>query len=399
MTAPARRTLLTINTGSSSLKTALYATQPALAPVAGIEFVRIGIADGNMRVTAADGATLADTDIDVADHDAALHAVFTWLDEQQMGAGIVAVGHRIVHGGSGYSDPQPVTPELMRTLEALVPQVPNHLPQAIAALAFIARLKPGLQQVACFDTAFHRRMPRVAQMYALPRRYFDSGVLRYGFHGLSYEYIVDQLRRLDPVLAAGRVIIAHLGNGASMAAVNGGIGIDTTMGFTPTSGLVMGTRSGDVDPGLLLYLLENERMTTAALKRLLNHESGLLGVSGTTPDMRDLLAAEATDARAAEAVALFCYRARQYVGAFAASLNGLDGLVFTGGIGEKAAPVRERICRGLDFLGIAIDDAQNTANAAVISTPASRVAVRVIRTNEELTIARHTAAVVAAQSS
>jgi len=213
------RTLLTINTGSSSLKAALYATQPDIAPLVSIEFLRIGIPAGNLRIAAADGKVLLERDADVADHAAALATMFEWLDAQHLADDIAAVGHRIVHGGPRYSEPQVVGDELMRTLEALVPQVPNHLPQAIVALAFIARVRPALCQVACFDTAFHRHMPRVAQMYALPRRYFDAGVLRYGFHGLSYAFLMEELRRIDPPGAKGRVILAHLGSGASMAAV------------------------------------------------------------------------------------------------------------------------------------------------------------------------------------
>jgi acetate kinase len=268
--------------------------------------------------------------------------------------------------------------------------VPDHLPQAIAAIRAVQRAYPLLPQVACFDTAFHRRMPRVAQIFALPRRFADDGVLRYGFHGLSYESIMQQLRALDGVAANGRVVIAHLGNGASMAAVRGGRGIDTTMGLTPTGGLVMGTRSGDLDPGVLLSLLQRERMVPTALNALVNRQAGLLGVSGISADMRDLLARQATDPAAAEAIELFCYQARKFLGALAAALGGLDTLVFTAGIGEHAAPIRERICAGLEFLGIRLDPERNRAHAPIISAEGSLVTVRVMTTDEDRMIARHT---------
>jgi acetate kinase len=243
--------------------------------------------------------------------------------------------------------------------------------------------------VACFDTAFHSSLPQVARMYALPRSLFDQGILRYGFHGLSYEYVMSELHTLEGKLANGRVIIAHLGSGASMAAVKEGKSIDTSMGFTPLEGLVMSTRSGDVDPGVLLYLLEQKEMAAKEMNTLMNKESGLLGVSGTSGDMKALLDKMQQDVRAREAVDLFCYRAKKYIGAYAAVLGGLDVLVFAGGIGERAPAVRKQICDDLDFLGIRLDVQNNEANAAVISPPQSRVRVRVIRTNEDLMIARH----------
>jgi acetate kinase len=278
----------------------------------------------------------------------------------------------------------------MTALEGLVPLAPDHLPQAIRAIHATGRTYPALPQVACFDTAFHRHMPAIAQRYALPREIVNSGVVRYGFHGLSYEYIMHQLRATAPAEAGGRVIIAHLGNGASMAAVRAGVSVETTMGFTPAGGLVMGTRSGDLDPGVMLYLMRERSMTPGALNILVNQQAGLIAVSGTTSDMRDLLEHEASDPDAAEAIDLFCYQARKFVGALAAVLGGLDVLVFTGGIGEHAAPVRARICQGLDFLGIRIDAARNAAHAAVISQDGGRVTVRVMSTDEDLMIARHT---------
>jgi acetate kinase len=293
-------------------------------------------------------------------------------------------------GDHGHDAPQQVTDALLADLMALQARDPEHMPAEIAGIETVRALFPALPQVVCFDTAFHRRMPTVATLYALPRTLIDAGIVRVGFHGLSYEYVLDELRRLDPETVRGRVIVAHLGNGASMAAIRGGTGIDTSMGFTPLAGLVMGTRCGDLDPGVLLHLLRAEGMTPAALDDLLHRHSGLLGVSGTTSDMRDLLAREPSDRRAAEAVHLFCYRAKQYVGAYAAVLGGLDTLVFTGGIGENAPAVRERICAGLEFLGVEIDLQRNAANAAVISRDGSPVPIRVIRTDEERMIARHT---------
>ncbi len=382
--------LLTINTGSSSLKAALYSLNPQEMLELAAQVERIGLQGSRLRITDAQGATLLDQPRDLPGHEAALEALFAWLQEAHPDLRLDAVGHRVVHGGSHYTEPQLIDDELVHALQGLVPIDPQHLPQAIGAIQFISRTHPSLPQVACFDTAFHRAMPRVAQMFALPRRLWDAGVVRYGFHGLSYEYIMQQLRAEDSEAANGRIIIAHLGNGASMAAVRNGVGIDTTMGFTPTGGLVMGTRSGDLDPGVLLYLLESQGMNPAALNMLVNQQSGLLGVSGISADMHDLLDKAPTDQHAAEAIDLFCYQARKFVGALAAALDGLDTLVFTGGIGEHAAPIRQRICDGLSSLGIALDAQRNEAHAPIISRDGSAVVVRVMKTNEDLMIARHT---------
>ena len=305
------------------------------------------------------------------------------------GAGWAGVGHRVVHGGPRFAEPQLLTPDVLAELKRLVPFAPEHLPREIALIEQIARQFPGVPQIACFDTAFHRTMPRVATLLPIPRRYETLGVRRYGFHGLSYAFLLQELeRQAGAVEAKGRVLLAHLGNGASLAAVHHGQSVDTTMAFTPAAGLVMGTRTGDLDPGLGNFLARSEQMSPTQFDRMVNHESGLLGVSGTSADMRELLAREAEDVRAAEAIALFCYSAKKAVGAGAAVLGGLDTLVFAGGIGENAAPVRARICAGLEFLGIELDEASNAAAAGVISTPASRVAVRVIRTDEQQMIAR-----------
>ncbi len=385
--------LLTINTGSSSLKAALYtmAEKRELA----VQIERIGESGAHIRIADADGAALLDEQRDLADHDAALTALFAWLHDQRGDHPFDAVGHRVVHGGPRYREPQRVTAELIAALQRLTAMDPNHMPQALGAIRTVGEAYPHVPQVACFDTAFHRHMPPVAQRYALPRAYADAGVIRYGFHGLSYEYIMQALRAADRAAADGRVIVAHLGNGASMAAVRDGVGIETTMGFTPTGGLVMGTRAGDLDPSVPLYLIQSRGMTPDDASTLLNTQAGMRGVSETSGDVRDLLDKEPSDPRAAEAIDLFCYQAKKFLGALAAALGGVETLVFTGGIGEHAAPVRARICDGLDFLGIRLDSARNATHAPIISPDGSPVAVRVMPTDEDLMIARHTYRVVA----
>lgn len=388
--APPR--VLTLNAGSSSLKAGLHRTDGDDPLVLAVDIDRIGMAGARLRVRDAGGALLADGHQSLPDYPAALAALFTALEAHMGTADLAAVGHRVVHGGARYAQPQWVTPDLLATLRELVPLDPNHMPSVLAGIDYVTARFPALPQAACFDTTFHRAMPRAAQMLPLPRTLQQPDLVRFGFHGLSYEYITGELRRVDARAAAGRVVVAHLGNGASMAAIVAGRSIDTTMGFTPTSGLLMGTRSGDIDPGVLLYLLEQKGMTPRAVNALLDEQSGLLGVSGTSADMRDLLAAEATDPRAAEAIALFCYRAKKYLGAYASAMGGIDALVFTGGIGEKAAAIRARICAGQEFLGIALDPAANAADAPLISAPGSTVTVRVMPTNEEMMIARDTIA-------
>ena len=390
---PPRARILTMNRGSATLKCALYEAEDPSKLLVSMTIDRAGVSGGRLKITDPNGTSLFDSPAGGGDSDAALEEMFAWLDERKYLSGLAAAGHRLVHGGPRYSEPQQITPKVLSELEQLVPLDPDHMPEAIRGIQFIARKFPALPQVACFDTAFHSSLPKVARMYALPGRFYEKGILRYGFHGLSYEYIMGELRALDAKLAAGRVIIAHLGSGASMVAVKDGKSVDTSMGFTPLEGLVMSTRSGDVDPGLLLYLLAQENMPAKELNRLLNKESGLLGISGTTADMRDLLAKAAHDPRAGDAVELFCYRARKYIGAYAAALEGLDALVFTGGIGEHAPRIRERICSGLEFLGIRVDSSRNEANAPLISTSDSRVNVRVIQTDEDRMIVRHVIAV------
>lgn len=382
--------LLTINTGSSSLKAGLYHFDPSARLELAAQVDRIGLSGSRLRVTDARGTDLLDQRDDLPTHAAAVHALFAWLRVQSVGQHLDAVGHRIVYGGSQHREPQLVTDELVSALQQLVPIDPDHLPQALDAIGTARQTYPGIPQVACFDTAFHLNMPSVARTYALPRALGHAGVVRYGFHGLSYEFIMHQLKNEDAEAAAGRVIIAHLGNGASMAAVRDGVGVDTTMGFTPTGGLMMATRPGDLDPGVLLYLLRSRGLSPAALSELVNKEAGLLGVSGLSADMKDLLAKEATNPHAKDAVELFCYQARKFLGALAAVLGGLDTLVFTAGIGEHAPSVRERICAGLEFLGIQLDPQRNAAGAPIISRDGAPAVVRVMRTDEDLMIARHT---------
>lgn len=303
------------------------------------------------------------------------------MDEILRSAGrFEAAGHRFVHGGPKYFAPQRITERLLEELREFSSFDPEHLPMEIELVEALARREPDLPQIACFDTAFHHDLPRVAQLLPIPRRYFDKGVRRYGFHGLSYAYLME---KLGP---RGRMVLAHLGNGASIAAVRDGKPVDTSMAFTPTAGFPMSTRSGDLDPGLVWYLARTEKMSAELFQKMVNHESGLLGVSGTSSDMRDLLKREATDERAAEAVAMFCFHVKKWIGAFAAALGGLDTLVFTGGIGENAPVIRARICDELEFLGVELDEKQNATNADVISR--GRVSVRVVRTDEELMIAK-----------
>lgn len=386
-TSPRIASVLVINGGSSSVKFAIHetGTSPAVSFRARVD--RIGEMGTTLTWSGPDGRWETGG-VDVLDHDAATSWLIDWLEAREEFAAVRAVGHRVVHG-MAHTEPERVTPELLDDLRRARPYAPEHLPREIEMIEAFQERHPQLPQIACFDTAFHGTMPRVATLLAIPRRYQAKGVQRYGFHGLSYAYLVEELARVaGPVAAHGRLILAHLGNGASMAAVRGGTSIDTTMGFTPAAGLVMGTRTGDVDPGLVSFLAQTEQMTATQFHHMVNHESGLLGVSEISADMRDLLAREADDVGAADAVALFCYQAKKWVGALAAALGGLDTLVFSAGIGEQSATIRARICDGLDFLGIELHDARNAAHAAVISDEGSRVTVRVIPTNEELMIAR-----------
>jgi acetate kinase len=323
------------------------------------------------------------------DHTVAVGILMDWIEQRSGRDALTAVGHRVVHGGPKYYKPQRITPEMITELKQLSPFDPDHMPEEILLTEAFHRRFPDLPQVACFDTAFHHDLPRVAQMLPIPRRYEAQGVRRYGFHGLSFEFLMEELARLaGPDVARGRVILAHLGNGASLAAVRNGKSVDTSMSFTPTAGVPMSTRTGDLDPGLVWYLARTEKMSPKQFNHMVNFQSGLLGISETSSDMRDLLKRETQDVRAAEAVALFCYQVKKWIGSFAAALGGIETLVFAGGIGENAPAVRARICDGLGFLGIELEEKHNAANEGVISAAPSRVVVRVFHTNEELMIAK-----------
>lgn len=383
--------ILTINSGSSSIKFSLYEMEQVEVLIMVGEIKSIGQSDSIFHAKNAGVEDLIEKRINIPSHDEALQMLFNWLKSKAYDHNLDAIGHRMVHGGTKYKMPQLITEELIAELRRLNPFAPEHLPHEINTVETACKLYPSLKQVACFDTSFHRDMPQVARLYALPRYLLNEGVLRYGFHGLSYEYIVNELSKVaDREVADGRIIVAHLGHGASMAAIYNGQGVDTTMGFTPTGGLAMSTRSGDLDPGVIHYLLVQKGLNADKVNDLVNQEAGLLGVSGSSADMKDLLGKEKKDPWAREAVELFCYQAKKFLGGLVAVLGGLDTLIFTGGIGENSPIIRLRICDGLGFLGIHLDPEHNRTNAPVISSDDSPCTVRVIRTNEELMIARHT---------
>ena len=385
----ARTFVLTLNAGSSSLKFALFDADSPLSQIVSGAITGIGSTLATFTLKDMAGGPLERAAVSALDPVSGLAYLLDRLEAMVGSNGFAAVGHRVVHGGPHYRDPQRVDSTMLAELRRISAFNPVHLPCEIALMEMIAAKFPQTAQVACFDTAFHSQMPRVAKMLTIPRRYEVMGVQRYGFHGLSYAGLMEEVERAAGAEAAkGRVILAHLGQGSSMAAVRGGQGIDTSMGFTPAAGLMMGTRSGDLDPGLISFLAHTERMSPAGFDHMINRESGLLGVSETSSDMQELLSRETNDLRAAEAVALFCYQAKKLIGAYAAALGGLDTLVFAGGIGENAPLVRTRICQGLQFLGLELDEPRNAGDQEVISSNASRVVVRVIRTNEERVIAR-----------
>ena len=386
---PANPRILTINGGSSSIKFALFEAGDSLRRILEGEMERIGLPEAALRVKGLNPADNFSRLVAAPDHTVAVGALMDWIEERSGRDAMTAVGHRVVNGGPKYYKPQRITAEMVEEMHRLSPFDPDHLPEEILLTEAFHRRFPDLPQVACFDTAFHHDLPRVALLLPIPRRYEAQGVRRYGFHGLSYAFLMGELARLAGAEAAqGRVILAHLGNGASLAAVRDGKPVDTSMSFTPTAGVPMSTRSGDLDPGLVWYLARTESLDGKRFNEMVNFQSGLLGVSETSSDMRDLLEHETQDVRAAEAVALFCYQVKKWVGAFAAALGGLDTLVFAGGIGENAPAVRARICDGLGFLGIELEEKRNAANAGVISSETSRVPVRVIHTDEEWMIAK-----------
>ncbi len=381
--------ILTINGGSSSIKFALFEAGNSLRRIleGGVE--RIGLPEATLWVKGMKQSDNLSRPIVAQDHTAAVAVLVDWIEERLGRDELTGLGHRVVHGGPTYCEPKRVTTEIIDELHRLSSFAPDHLPEEILLIEAFRRRFPDLAQVACFDTAFHHDLPRVARLLPIPRRYEAQGIRRYGFHGLSYSYLMEELARLAGTEAArGRVILAHLGNGASLAAVHGGKAVDTSMSFTPTAGVPMSTRSGDLDPGLVWYLARTDQMSAKQFNEMVNFQSGLLGISESSSDMRDLLDRETQDVRAAEAVALFCYQVKKSIGAFAAALGGLDTLVFAGGIGENAPTIRGRICDGLGFLGIALEEERNAANEPVITTNTSRVLVRVVHTDEQFMIAK-----------
>jgi len=380
--------ILIINGGSSTIRFALYTDENTMTRLFHGKIDRIGSPDATLTYNV-EGKNQKNTlPIDASDNKAASTYLINWLEKRIEFASIKFVVHRIVHG-MHHTKSERITPELLDELRLIIPYDPDHLPNEIELIETFLQHYPALMQVACFDTAFHTTMPRVAKMLPIPRRFDTEGIQRYGFHGISYSYLMEELTRIEGTKTArGRVILAHLGNGASMAAVSEGKSIDTSMGFTPAGGLIMSSRSGDLDPGVAWYMMQSEKLSPEKFNHLINHDSGLLGVSEISSDMRDLLKQETNDFRAAEAVALFCYQAKKWLGAFVAALGGLDIMVFTGGIGENSPQIRSRICKGLQCFGIKLDEKRNDANAPVISTDNSRVTVRVINTDEEWMMAK-----------
>jgi acetate kinase len=386
--SPATPSILTVNGGSSSIKFVLYQSGGPLKRSLQGKIDRIGSSGTNLTFTDPALNRQGTLSVRASDHRSASEFLIDWLEKQLTIASITAVGHRVVHG-MNHSVPTLVTQELLDELQRIRPYDPDHLPREIEVIEAFRRRHPRLPQVACFDTAFHRTMPRVARLLPIPRRFDAMGIQRYGFHGLSYSYLMEALAHTAGTrVAKGRVILAHLGSGASLAAVHDGKSMDTSMGFTPTAGVPMGTRPGDLDPGVAWYMMKMESLTPKQFNNIINHESGMLGISETSSDMRDLMEHQAGDIRAAEAVDLFCYQVRKWIGAYAAALGGLETLVFAGGIGENSAAVRARVCSGLAFLGIELDEARNAINAPIISSEQSPTTVRVIPTDEELMIAR-----------
>lgn len=390
-----REAVLSINAGSSSIKFALFGlgSNDAVEPISAGKIEGIG---SSPRFVARDAAGHVLAELRWEDpslgHEGLLDELLGWIDTLASACRLVGIGHRVVHGGMEFAAPALLTKQVMDALAMLAPLAPLHQPHNLAAIVAVSTARTSVPQVACFDTAFHHTQPPVATRFAIPEKYFQEGIARYGFHGLSYEYVAHTLRQLNPATAAGRVIAAHLGNGASLCAMTGGRSIDTTMGFTALDGLMMGTRSGSIDPGVILYLQQQKGMTPDEVQHLLYEQSGLLGVSGVSGDMRELLASSEEPAR--RAVELFVYRVAREAGALASSLGGLDGLVFTAGIGENSPVVRALVCERLAWLGVEIDAGANEKGAPTISTAASRVIVRVIPTDEERMIAMHTVGIV-----
>ena len=379
---------LTINGGSSSIKFALYEIEESIKQLSYGEIENIGTNNALLNFTDAINNNKNIININTVDYDESVNHLIDWLELQDGFTSIKAIGHRIVHGMQ-HTVPEKITTTLLNELKQIYPYDPEHLPNEIKLIEIFAKRYPALVQIACFDTSFHTTMPHVAKLLPIPGKYFTMGIQRYGFHGLSYAYLMQELERIaGNEIAKGKIILAHLGNGASLAAVKECKCIDTSMGFTPASGLVMGSRTGDLDPGVAWYLMQVEKITPQQFNHLINHESGLLGISETTSDMRELIKSKNTDPRAADAFNLFCYQTKKYIGAYVAALAGLDTLIFSGGIGEHSPEVRSQICDGLEFLGIELDEIKNRNNEPIISTDKSKITVRVMQTNEQLMIAR-----------
>ncbi|MEO9003866.1 MAG: acetate/propionate family kinase [Ginsengibacter sp.] len=380
--------ILTINGGSSSIKFSLYKIDDPLEQLFRGEIEKIGTEKAKLHFNNVVNQQKSSLDIEASDHDQAANHLIDWLEKQQYLATVSAIGHRIVHGMQ-HTEPELVTDDLLSELKKISAFDPEHLPEEIKLIEVFKKRYPELKQIVCFDTSFHTSMPVVAKLLSIPHRYYEMGIQRYGFHGLSYAYLMHELKQVAGEKAAGgKIILAHLGSGASLAAVKEGKSMDTSMGFTPTSGLPMGTRTGDLDPGVAWYLMQHEKLTPKEFNHLINHESGLLGISETNSDMRELMKIEDTDNHAKEAIELFCYQTKKWIGSFVAALGGADVLVFSGGIGEHSPEVRSKICDSLEFLGIELDEIRNMNNEPVISTETSKVMVRVIKTNEELMIAK-----------
>jgi acetate kinase len=380
--------ILTINGGSSSIKFALYQTGELLEKKNYGSVDRIGLPGTNLTFSDSGGKHKDSLILESSDTRSAANFLIDWLEEQVDFSLISGIGHRVVFGLK-HTESEPITQELVNELHRISPYDTDHLPAEIELIEAMQQRYPKIPQVACYDTAFHRNMPRVAKLLPIPRRFDAVGIQRYGFHGLSYSYLIEELARVAGTKAAqGRVILAHLGSGASLAAVREGKSIDTSMGFTPAGGLTMGTRPGDLDPGVAWYIMKSENLSPKQFNKLINHDSGLLGISETSSDMRDLLAKENNDVRAAEAVELFCYQTKKWIGSFTAALGGLNTLVFSGGIGENCPVIRTRICEGLEFLGIELEEKRNKVNAPVVSIENGQTTVRVIHTDEEWMIAK-----------
>ena len=390
MTKTQNINVLAVNSGSSSLKYALYNIGRDEKLILSGAINGISSRTGRFYINDGNNNVLINESLRISNHEIAVVKLLRWLKKNDYLNNLDAVGHRVVHGGPRYFQPLPVSSNLLEKLHDLISISPDHLPQELKVIKTIDQYHPDIKQVVCFDTTFHRNMPELAQLYALPRTLKDEGLIRYGFHGLSYEYVLEELKkRIGNDAANGRIVVAHLGSGASMAAINRGKGVETTMGFTPTGGLMMSTRSGDLDPGVILYLLRQKNLSPVEVTEMVNKNAGLLGVSKISGDMKELLEMK-KNPDAVEAVNMFCYQAKKFLGSLIAVLGGLDSLVFTGGIGENSPPIRKRICENMEFFGIHLNADRNKENAAVISDDNSTVTVRVIKTNEQIMVARHT---------